>query len=80
MVDKSLFIASSPMLQRVDESMHESTPPRQKDELTASPLQVETYPQKTAPARDSVALDTPARRHLEGVYDRYVFSVPQVHV
>ena len=69
-VDKRLFIASSPVLSRVEESMHEATPPRQKDELTASPLHVESYPPKTLPAKSSVGLDTPARRQLEGVYDR----------
>ena len=75
MVDKSLFIASSPVLARVEENVYEATPPRQKDELTASPLHVESYPPKTLPAKSSIGLDTPARRQLEGVYDRYVATL-----
>ena len=78
MVDKSLFIASSPVLARVEENVYEATPPRQKDELTASPLHVESYPPKTLPAKSSVGLDTPARRQLEGVYDRYVVILSSV--
>ncbi|KAH9924299.1 uncharacterized protein BXZ73DRAFT_103586 [Epithele typhae] len=76
-VDKSLFIASSPMLQRVDENTYE-TPQRQKNELTASPLHIESYPPKTMPAKGSVTLDTPAKRQIEGVYDRFLMSTTGV--
>ncbi len=42
---------------------------KQKDELTESPLHVEPYPARPV-ANASVTIDTPARRHIEGVYDR----------
>ncbi|OSD07458.1 hypothetical protein PYCCODRAFT_1358875 [Trametes coccinea BRFM310] len=77
-VDKSLFIATSPAHKVPEEpevSMR-STPPRQKDDLTASPLHVEPYPAR--PVRTTVALDTPAKRHLEGVYDRFLMSTTGV--
>ena len=83
-VDKNLFI-SSPVQKVADESIARSTPQSQKSKhaLTESPLHVETYPTKTAP-KESVAIDTPARRHLEGVYDRYAYSLvfltPGAHV
>ncbi|KAJ2982066.1 hypothetical protein NUW54_g10795 [Trametes sanguinea] len=77
-VDKSLFIATSPA-HKAAEDLQEpprSTPPRQKDDLTASPLHVEPYPAR--PARTTIALDTPAKRHLEGVYDRFLMSTTGV--
>ncbi|KAI0754696.1 hypothetical protein C8Q80DRAFT_1266285 [Daedaleopsis nitida] len=77
-VDKNLFIAPSPVHRTPTVQIASvSTPPRQQDELTASPLQVDTYPNKTAP-KDSIALDTPAKRHLEGVYDRFLMSTTGV--
>ncbi|KAI0769137.1 hypothetical protein BD413DRAFT_560042 [Trametes elegans] len=75
MVDKNLFIATSPS-QKVTIVEPGLTPPRQKDELTASPLHVEPYPAR--PTRSTVALDTPAKRHLEGVYDRFLMSTSGV--
>ena len=70
-VDKNLFISSpiSP-IQRVEEDIV-MTPQtqKQKDALTESPLVVEPYPAKPV-ANASVTIDTPAKRHIEGVYDR----------
>ncbi|KAI8994232.1 hypothetical protein BD414DRAFT_576788 [Trametes punicea] len=74
-VDKNLFIASSPVNKSVADDT-KLTPPRQKDDLTASPLHVEPYPAR--PARTTIALDTPAKRHLEGVYDRFLMSTTGV--
>ncbi|KAI0357501.1 hypothetical protein OH77DRAFT_1588381 [Trametes cingulata] len=73
-VDKNLFIARSPS-QRVTIEESLSTPPREKDDLTASPLHVEPYP---ARPRTTIAIDTPAKRHLEGVYDRFLMSTTGV--
>ncbi|TFK91868.1 hypothetical protein K466DRAFT_481834 [Polyporus arcularius HHB13444] len=75
MVDKNLFIAPANRV-HVEETIQESTPQRQKDDLTASPLHVEPYPQR--PMKEGVALDTPAKRHLEGVYDRFLMSTSGV--
>ncbi|KAI0330464.1 hypothetical protein GY45DRAFT_1323595 [Cubamyces sp. BRFM 1775] len=75
MVDKNLFIASSPASRVVLESP-KLTPPRQKDDLTASPLHVEPYPAR--PVASTITLDTPAKRHLEGVYDRFLMSTTGV--
>ena len=70
-VDKNLFISSpiSP-IQRVEEDIV-MTPQtqKQKDALTESPLVVEPYPAKPV-ANASVTIDTPAKRHIGGVYDR----------
>lgn len=67
MVDKNLFIATSPA-QRVTIQEPRSTPPRAQNDLTASPLHVEPYPAR--PAQTGITMDTPAKRHIEGVYDR----------
>ncbi|TBU59232.1 hypothetical protein BD310DRAFT_948155 [Dichomitus squalens] len=77
-VDKNLFI-SSPIQKVADEAAPRSTPQsqRSKDALTESPLHVDTYPTKTAP-KESIAIDTPAKRHLEGVYDRFLMSTTGV--
>ncbi|KAI0629755.1 hypothetical protein C8Q77DRAFT_1064543 [Trametes polyzona] len=75
-VDKNLFIATpSPGPQRVTIEEPRLTPPRTQDDLTASPLHVEPYP---ARQRTTIALDTPAKRHLEGVYDRFLMSTTGV--
>ncbi|KAI0699944.1 hypothetical protein C8T65DRAFT_742293 [Cerioporus squamosus] len=77
-VDKNLFIASSPAHRvHIEETIQESTPQRPKDDLTASPLHVEPYPQRPM-TKEGVALDTPAKRHLEGVYDRFLMSTTGV--
>ncbi|CDO76701.1 hypothetical protein BN946_scf184975.g10 [Trametes cinnabarina] len=77
-VDKSLFIATSPVHKATEEPEKppRTTPPRRKDELTESPLHVDPYPAR--PARTMIALDTPAKRHLEGVYDRFLMSTTGV--
>ena len=78
MVDKNLFIATSPAHRvQIAEPIQE-TPQRQKDDLTASPLHVEPYPQRPVVNKDGVPLDTPAKRHLEGVYDRFLMSTTGV--
>ncbi|KAI0629768.1 hypothetical protein C8Q77DRAFT_1075749 [Trametes polyzona] len=75
-VDKNLFIATpSPGPQRVTIEEPRLTPSRTQDDLTASPLHVEPYP---ARQRATIALDTPAKRHLEGVYDRFLMSTTGV--
>lgn len=66
-VDRNLFIATSPA-QRVTIQEPRSTPPRAQNDLTASPLHVEPYPAR--PAQSGITMDTPAKRHIEGVYDR----------
>ena len=70
-VDKNLFISSpiSPIPRADEEAVTTPQSQRQKDALTESPFHVEPYPIKPA-ANVSVTIDTPARRHIEGVYDR----------
>ncbi|KAL1950380.1 hypothetical protein VTO73DRAFT_5504 [Trametes versicolor] len=75
MVDKNLFIATSPA-QRVTIQEPRSTPPRAQNDLTASPLHVEPYPAR--PAQSGITMDTPAKRHIEGVYDRFLMSTTGV--
>ncbi|KAI0826825.1 hypothetical protein BC628DRAFT_1410038 [Trametes gibbosa] len=76
MVDKSLFIRTAPPQRMTIEEAPRLTPPRTQDDLTASPLHVEPYPAR--PARLTVTMDTPAKRHLEGVYDRFLMSTTGV--
>ncbi|KAI0087036.1 hypothetical protein BDY19DRAFT_1092650 [Irpex rosettiformis] len=49
------------------------------DELLASPEIIDPYPQR-APDKTSLRLgvDTPAKKHLEGVYDRFLMSTTGV--
>lgn len=70
MVDRSLFIASSPASRHGDGDTHADP---SQDELTSSPLHIDPYPPKTEASKSSNTLDTPARKHIEGVYDRYVW-------
>lgn len=72
LVDKSLFISDpSSMYRSPISDTFQDTP---KDDLTASPLHVEPYPPRSQ-SKASVAMDTPAKKHVEGVYDRYVVFV-----
>jgi len=73
-VDRNLFIASSPA-----SGSHEchTVFEGSKDDLTASPLHVEPYPPRTQ-AIKSEELDTPARKHIEDVYDRFLMSTAGV--
>lgn len=67
LVDKSLFIHDPSIYKNI---AAESFPPEAVDDsLTASPHHVEPYP---ARPHSTVAMDTPAKKHVEGVYDRYV--------
>ncbi|KAI0647816.1 hypothetical protein C8Q79DRAFT_952090 [Trametes meyenii] len=74
-VDKNLFIATPSPSHRVALA-EQATPSKPTDELTASPLHVEPYPER--PARTTVTMDTPAKRHIEGVYDRFLMSTTGV--
>lgn len=69
LVDKNLFIADnggtkSPGRASLGEK-------RKIDELTESPQHVVPYPPRPRP-KVSVTIGSPAQRHVEGVYDRYV--------
>ena len=67
LVDKAIFI-SDPTLYKSPVS--KTVPPEAapKDDLTASPFHVEPYPPR--PVSKYSTLDTPGRKHVEGVYDR----------
>ena len=72
LVDKSLFVADSsgarsPRCSSFGEADYKI------DELTESPQHVEPYPARPSP-RLSVTMDTPAKKHVEGVYDRCVYA------
>jgi serine/threonine-protein kinase GIN4 len=67
LVDPSLFISDASGSKSRASFMER---PR-VDDLMASPLHVEPYPARPA-SKSSLAVDTPAKKHLEGVYDRYV--------
>ncbi|KAH9948872.1 hypothetical protein B0H21DRAFT_206131 [Amylocystis lapponica] len=73
-VDRSLFVASSPVSRLDDSAVTEQS----KNELTASPLNIEPYPRKTEASKSANALDTPARKHVESVYDRFLMSTTGV--
>ncbi|KAI0923171.1 hypothetical protein AcV7_005759 [Taiwanofungus camphoratus] len=75
MVDRSLFIASSPASRHGDGDTHADP---SQDELTSSPLHIDPYPPKTEASKSSNTLDTPARKHIEGVYDRFLMSTTGV--
>ena len=44
---------------------------RRDDSLMASPLVVNPYPQRPMP-KHAMTLDSPAKKHVENVYDRCV--------
>ncbi|KZT67233.1 hypothetical protein DAEQUDRAFT_729268 [Daedalea quercina L-15889] len=75
MVDRSIFITPSPSTgpQEVLDAQE-----RSHDELTASPLHVEPYPPRPQSVRVDVPLDTPGRKHLDDVYDRFLMSTAGV--
>lgn len=66
-VDKNVFVSKSTSNLGITQ-----TPERKRklDELTASPLHVEPYPPRPQSTNPGPTLDTPARKHVEGVYDR----------
>lgn len=51
---------------------------RSFDELTSSPLHVESYPQRTRPSREANIPDTPNRHRIEVVYDRFLMATSGV--
>lgn len=63
-----MFVASSPV-SRLDTS---AVSDRSKNDLMESPMNIEPYPRKTEASKSTNAVDTPARKHVESVYDRYV--------
>lgn len=66
-VDKNVFVAKSSTNVGITE-----TPERKRklDDLTASPFHVDPYPPRPQSQNLGPLLDTPARKHVEGVYDR----------
>ncbi|KAI0338866.1 hypothetical protein BDW22DRAFT_1362161 [Trametopsis cervina] len=75
LVDPSIFISDSSGLRSPGcTSFGEKL---KVDELTASPQHVEPYPPRP-PSKTSTTIDTPAKRHLEGVYDRFLMSTTGV--
>ncbi|KAK7690270.1 hypothetical protein QCA50_006925 [Cerrena zonata] len=44
----------------------------------ASPLHVEPYPPRPQSTNPGPPMDTPARKHVEGVYDRFLMSTTGV--
>lgn len=82
MIDRSVFIAP-PIGTResTDETDAFSTPVRISksfDELTASPLHVEPYPPRQPSTLEVPVPDTPGRRRVEGVYDRFLMATSGV--
>ena len=67
-VDPSLFIADKLSSKDNDSVILKPS----CDDLSASPLQVDPYPARPQSMADMVPLNTPAKRHIEGVYDRSV--------
>ncbi|KAI0693211.1 hypothetical protein BC835DRAFT_1546100 [Cytidiella melzeri] len=75
LIDPSLFIADNSASRSPGCTSFGEKP--QVDDLTASPHHVEPYPPRP-PSKLSVTVDTPAKRHLEGVYDRFLMSTTGV--
>jgi hypothetical protein len=82
-LDKSLFVAP-PMGRTEDESSanSDSTFLRSRsldiDHLTSSLVHVESYPPRKSSGAPPVVLDTPNRRRIEGVYDRFLLATAGV--
>ncbi|CCM06214.1 uncharacterized protein FIBRA_08459 [Fibroporia radiculosa] len=74
-VDRSIFIAPSPMPRlRESDVVHECI----EDDLTSSPLHVDPYPQRIPASNAADTLDTPTRKHVEEIYDRFLMSTAGV--
>ncbi|OSX59648.1 hypothetical protein POSPLADRAFT_1075257 [Postia placenta MAD-698-R-SB12] len=74
-VDRGLFIASPPSTPLPDiEIITEDV----KNELTESPFQVEPYPPRAELSNSVNMLDTPERKHLDDIYDRFLMSTAGV--
>ncbi|EED78106.1 predicted protein [Postia placenta Mad-698-R] len=75
LVDRGLFIASPPSTPLPDiEIITEDV----KNELTESPFQVEPYPPRAELSNSVNMLDTPGRKHLDDIYDRFLMSTAGV--
>ncbi|KAJ3528926.1 hypothetical protein NM688_g7927 [Phlebia brevispora] len=62
----------------VKKSMNERlTPITKNDDLTSSPLHVEPYPPRPV-SQIALSMDSPAKRHVENVYDRFLMSTTGV--
>lgn len=68
LVDKTIFISNSSAYKSAAFEPIYEPEVMSKDDLTASPYHVEPYPSR--PMSKVSTLDTPERKHVEGVYDR----------
>ena len=79
-LDRSLFVAPpvSPRFTEDSATTPESTRGRsiQFNDLDSSPYHVEPYPPRKS--GEPVVLESPDRRHLEGVYDRFLMATSGV--
>lgn len=75
LVDPSLFIGCDGARSPRSSNFGGETGVKVDNDLTAEPHIVEPYPARP-PSKASLALDsTPGKKHLEGVYDRYVWPL-----
>ncbi|CAL1712476.1 unnamed protein product [Somion occarium] len=77
-VDKKVFIADRSATNLGITDSPERPIKRKHDDLTASPLHVDPYPPRPQSTNLDLALDTPAKKHIEGVYDRFLMSTTGV--
>ncbi|KAF8627400.1 hypothetical protein AX17_006215 [Amanita inopinata Kibby_2008] len=80
-LDRSLFIAT-PLSQKfsIDQnegSTYPSMPPSM-DDLTSSPLHVESYPSRKPSSQSATVLNSPDQQRLENVYDRFLMATTGV--
>ncbi|KAH9936578.1 uncharacterized protein B0H18DRAFT_1113952 [Fomitopsis serialis] len=75
MVDRSIFISPSPSTGPQEVLAAQD---RSHDELTASPFHVEPYPPRRQSVQIDAPLDTPGRKHLDDIYDRFLMSTAGV--
>ncbi|EPQ51083.1 hypothetical protein GLOTRDRAFT_133405 [Gloeophyllum trabeum ATCC 11539] len=81
LLDSSLFIAA-PATPKLDPTavphitLNEEC--GEPDDLAASPYHVEPYPARQPPMDSGSPIDSPTRRHVEGVYDRFLMATTGV--
>lgn len=73
-----MFIAPTILREDVDEANTTVIMEKSFDELTSSPCHVEPYPKRRPSALDAPIPDTPSRRRIEGVYDRFLMATSGV--
>ncbi|KZT28346.1 hypothetical protein NEOLEDRAFT_916115 [Neolentinus lepideus HHB14362 ss-1] len=82
LLDSSLFVASpsSPKPEDAVVPTITLTPTRceEPDDLAASPFHVEPYPTRQQSLSAEAPVDSPTRRHVEGVYDRFLMATSGV--